>query len=134
MNSFETSLSVASIGDHIPAIFIRAPYFKEVGTDVRVLATIDDKIVAAECNTILVTSFHPELSEDTRVLSYFLLNKKSMNSFKDKNSCFFIYTGKGKFLLNRIHPYRYRLVGTAFSSILRGPIGCPCGLSLGRPR
>ncbi|KRN57911.1 pyridoxal 5'-phosphate synthase glutaminase subunit PdxT [Carnobacterium divergens] len=72
VNSFETSLSVASIGDHIPAIFIRAPYIKEVATGVRVLATIDDKIVAAECNTILVTSFHPELSEDTRVLSYFL--------------------------------------------------------------
>ena len=51
--------------------FIRAP-ITEVEDGVRVLATVDGNKVAAECGKTLVTSFHPELTEDLRVHRYFL--------------------------------------------------------------
>ncbi len=54
------------------AVFIRAPVIEEVGEAVKVLATYKDKIIAARGGDILVTSFHPELTDDTRVHEYFL--------------------------------------------------------------
>lgn len=70
--SFETFLDIASIGEHIPAIFIRAPYIMHAGNPVKQLAFIDDHCVMAEQNNILVCSFHPELSNDNRVMKYFV--------------------------------------------------------------
>lgn len=61
--------------DHIkdfPMVFIRAPYITHVGKDVHVLATIDQKIVAARQGHQLGTAFHPELSDDTRIHAYFI--------------------------------------------------------------
>lgn len=55
----------------VPAIFIRAPYIERVGDGVRVLAEVDGKVVMAENERVLVTSFHPDLTPDTRVISYF---------------------------------------------------------------
>ena len=52
--------------------FIRAPYIESVGEDVEVLSEVDGKIVAARENNMLVTAFHPELSEDKTVHEYFL--------------------------------------------------------------
>jgi 5'-phosphate synthase pdxT subunit len=52
--------------------FIRAPYIVSVGQNVKVLSVVDGKIVAALQNKQLVTAFHPELNEDTRVHEYFL--------------------------------------------------------------
>ncbi len=52
--------------------FIRAPYITGVGSDVDVLSTVDGHIVAARQDKQLVTSFHPELNEDTRIHEYFL--------------------------------------------------------------
>ncbi len=76
-NSFETMLSMDGIGDDIPAVFIRAPYIERAGPSVKVLARISHagfhgvRIVAAECGNVLVTSFHPELTGDLRVMDYF---------------------------------------------------------------
>ncbi|WP_423188671.1 pyridoxal 5'-phosphate synthase glutaminase subunit PdxT [Alkalibacterium sp. f15] len=70
--SFETSLDFAGIDQPVEAVFIRAPYIQSVGPDVKVLATYDDKIVAAEHENVLVTAYHPELTEDYAVLNYFL--------------------------------------------------------------
>ena len=70
-DSFETHLAVKDIGDDIPAVFIRAPYIERVGTDVTVMATYEGKIVMARSGTVLVTSFHPELTDDDRVIRYF---------------------------------------------------------------
>lgn len=72
VDSFETSLTVTDVGQEIPAVFIRAPFIESVGQDVVVLASIDNKIVMAEHQNILVMSFHPELTNDSRVLDYFL--------------------------------------------------------------
>ena len=71
VDSFETSLSIKGIGENIPAVFIRAPYIEQAGKDVTALATLDGKTVMAESGNILVMSFHPELTDDTRVLAYF---------------------------------------------------------------
>ena len=56
----------------IPMTFIRAPYIETAGPEVRVLATVGGRAVAAESRNILATAFHPELTDDLRVLHYFL--------------------------------------------------------------
>ncbi len=50
---------------HIPAVFIRAPLVTSVGHGVRVLARVEDSIVAVQQGNILACSFHPELTEDS---------------------------------------------------------------------
>ena len=70
--SFETILIFLGIDRQVEAVFIRAPYIESVGPNVKVLATIDQKIVAAEQENVLVTAHHPELTEDYAVLTYFL--------------------------------------------------------------
>ncbi len=52
--------------------FIRAPYISKVYDKARVLAEVDGRIVAARQDNQLVTAFHPELNDDTRVHEYFL--------------------------------------------------------------
>lgn len=56
----------------LPMTFIRAPYIKEVGEGVKVLAKVDGKIVAAQQGNQLVTAFHPELNHDTTIHQHFL--------------------------------------------------------------
>ncbi len=57
---------------NFPMVFIRAPYIKAVKEGVSVLARVDNKIVAAREKNIFVTSFHPELTNDLRVHTYFV--------------------------------------------------------------
>lgn len=70
--SFEANLSVKGSSGPFNAIFIRAPYIETTGVEVEVLATYDNHIVAAKQNNILVSSFHPELTSDTRFLNLFI--------------------------------------------------------------
>ncbi|WP_392566754.1 pyridoxal 5'-phosphate synthase glutaminase subunit PdxT [Utexia brackfieldae] len=72
VDSFEIELDIQHIGNHIPAVFIRAPYITSVGAGVEVLATIDDHIVMAKQQNILVAAFHPELTPDNRIMDYFI--------------------------------------------------------------
>ena len=58
--------------DEIPMTFIRAPYISSVGDNVKVLATVDGKIVGAREGNQLVTAFHPELNDDLTVHKYFV--------------------------------------------------------------
>lgn len=71
LGSFETTAQMQEVGE-IPMVFIRAPYIASVSGDTRVLAEVDGKIVAAREGNQLVTAFHPELTDDTRVHEYFL--------------------------------------------------------------
>jgi len=75
VESFSDDVTVRGIG-RIKGVFIRAPAISSVGESVKVLAEYDGKIVAAEQDNILVTSFHPELTEDTRIHEYFLRKTK----------------------------------------------------------
>lgn len=72
LGSFITDQPVKGIGE-IPMVFIRAPYIESVDdSDVEVLATVDDHIVAVRYGNQLGLSFHPEMTEDTRIHEYFL--------------------------------------------------------------
>ncbi len=74
LGSFETVSEFKGIGE-IPMRFIRAPYIKGVDDEsVEVLSVVDDKIVAARENNMLVTAFHPELTESLAVHKYFIEN------------------------------------------------------------
>lgn len=71
--SFEADLPVKGLeGKDLRAVFIRAPYILEAGPQVDVLAEYAGKIVFVRQGNILASSFHPELTEDTRVHEYFL--------------------------------------------------------------
>lgn len=56
----------------VPMTFIRAPYIKKVYGSAVSLAEVDGRIVAARQGNQLVTAFHPELNDDSRVHEYFL--------------------------------------------------------------
>lgn len=70
LGSFYTEGEFKGIGK-VPMTFIRAPYIKDVGDEVTVLAEVDGKIVAAREKNQIVTAFHPELNDDLRVHKYF---------------------------------------------------------------
>ena len=53
-------------------VFIRGPIIEAVGPEVEILAQVNGAIVAAKEKQMLATSFHPELTGDTRVHAYFL--------------------------------------------------------------
>ena len=73
VDSFEVDLNIENFtGKPFKAVFIRAPYIKKVGREVKVLAEFKGKIVMARQKNILVSSFHPELTDDLRVHKYFL--------------------------------------------------------------
>ena len=73
VDSFETGLTVKGIeGEPYPAVFIRAPHIMEVGPNVEVLSTFEDRIVTARQGNLLGASFHPELTDDVRLHEYFL--------------------------------------------------------------
>ncbi|MBN1367237.1 MAG: pyridoxal 5'-phosphate synthase glutaminase subunit PdxT [Dehalococcoidales bacterium] len=74
IDSFETDLNIPALGK-IPyhAVFIRAPVITGAGKSVTVLAElVDGTPVAARQDSLLVTSFHPELTGDHRFHRYFL--------------------------------------------------------------
>ncbi|RPI33180.1 MAG: pyridoxal 5'-phosphate synthase glutaminase subunit PdxT [Chloroflexota bacterium] len=79
VNSFEIDLDVPELckvdpsGRPYHAIFIRAPLIESVRGDARALASLPDgRIVAVRQGKLLATSFHPELTEDTRFHRYFI--------------------------------------------------------------
>ncbi|KGE19907.1 pyridoxal 5'-phosphate synthase glutaminase subunit PdxT [Paenibacillus wynnii] len=69
--SFECDLDVKGIEEPIRAVFIRAPLINEVGSEVEVLSVYKDEIVTARQGNLLVSSFHPELTDDFRLHQYF---------------------------------------------------------------
>ena len=71
LGSFVTNADFKGIGE-IPMVFIRGPIIETVGPEVEVLSQVKGAIVAAKEKNMLVTSFHPELTGDTRVHAYFL--------------------------------------------------------------
>ncbi len=73
VHSFEADLNVACIsGGPFHAVFIRAPSLIAAGPEVELLSEVDGRGVAARQGRILVTAFHPELTADLRLHSYFL--------------------------------------------------------------
>ena len=69
VDSFETDLDFK--GKTLHAVFIRAPWVEEVGGEVEILAEAAGHAVAVRQGNLLATSFHPELTADQAVHSYF---------------------------------------------------------------
>lgn len=75
IDSFKTQKVIDEISkEQMELVFIRAPYISELKENVKVICEVDNKIVAAKQDNIIVTSFHPELTEDLSFLTYFLKN------------------------------------------------------------
>ena len=70
--SFEADLALAGDDEPLRGIFIRAPRVREVGPEVEVLAELDGEPVLLREGRFIVASFHPELTDDTRVHERFL--------------------------------------------------------------
>jgi 5'-phosphate synthase pdxT subunit len=78
--SFETDIIIPKIGEKpYHAVFIRAPVITSVGSEVEVLARTEEGVVAVQQGNIIATSFHPELSGDSRLHRYFLSLAKKDN-------------------------------------------------------
>lgn len=86
--SREESIAIPELGGQtpLPLVFIRGPIILSAGSAVNVFATVDEGIVMCRQKNLLATAFHPELTEDNRVHSYFLgmveeyLSKKTSQS------------------------------------------------------
>jgi 5'-phosphate synthase pdxT subunit len=73
LHSFEADLDFPGIdGGPVRAVFIRAPWIRDVGPGVEVLASVDGHPVAAREGSLLAISFHPELGDDDRLHAAFL--------------------------------------------------------------
>jgi 5'-phosphate synthase pdxT subunit len=70
--SFEEDIEIAGFESPFRAIFIRAPRIEDWGENVEVLAMYQGKPVTVRQGNMLVTSFHPELTNDLRVHEYFI--------------------------------------------------------------
>jgi pyridoxal 5'-phosphate synthase pdxT subunit len=70
--SFEADLELDGEDEPLRGVFIRAPRVRETGPDVDVLAELDGEPVLLREGRFLVASFHPELTDDTRVHERFL--------------------------------------------------------------
>lgn len=72
IDSFDVNVEIPEVSTgEIPLVFIRAPYITSVGEGVKVISRIDGNIVAARENNMLVTSFHPELTDCSAFHRYF---------------------------------------------------------------
>lgn len=72
VDSFESEIEVSGLDEPFPSVFIRAPIVESIGEGVEVYARVDEKIVLCGTDSILVASFHPELSNDGRIHEMFL--------------------------------------------------------------
>lgn len=70
--SFEASLDIDGLDEPFHAVFIRAPWIEQVGDGVEVLARWADHPVMVREGPMLASSFHPELTGDSRVHELFL--------------------------------------------------------------
>lgn len=69
--SFVARVAFAGMED-VEMVFIRAPYIASAGPNVEILATTGGRAVAAREGNMLAAAFHPEMTDDPRVLEYFL--------------------------------------------------------------
>lgn len=88
VDSFETDLKIKNFEKDFRAVFIRAPWVEKIGNEVEVLASVTtaDNIehpVMVRQENLLATSFHPELTTDSRIHEYFVQMAKSAVSVRN---------------------------------------------------
>jgi 5'-phosphate synthase pdxT subunit len=72
IDSFETDIALDGMVEDFHAVFIRAPQIARIGDDVTVLARHNKDVVLARQGSVMVASFHPELTNDARIHSMFI--------------------------------------------------------------
>ena len=72
VDSFDEMVEIKGFDKPFKAVFIRAPRVDDWGPEVEVLSMLDNHPIMLRQKNVLVTSFHPELTDDTRVHEYFL--------------------------------------------------------------
>ncbi|MHB8636345.1 MAG: pyridoxal 5'-phosphate synthase glutaminase subunit PdxT [Fimbriimonadaceae bacterium] len=72
VHSFEDEVSLPGIDQPVTAVFIRAPVITRLGSGVSEFGAYNGASVGARNGRLLGTSFHPELTEDTRLHRFFL--------------------------------------------------------------
>jgi 5'-phosphate synthase pdxT subunit len=72
VDSFEDDIDVEGLDEPFHVVFIRAPKVERVGEGVSVLAQHRGVPVLARQGTVLVASFHPELTDDLRLHGLFV--------------------------------------------------------------
>ena len=73
-DSFVTNVYAPFLGqpEKYRAIFIRAPKIQHIGSQVEILMELQGTPIMVRENNILALTFHPELSDDSRIHKYFL--------------------------------------------------------------
>jgi pyridoxal 5'-phosphate synthase pdxT subunit len=71
LDSFEAEVDSEELGA-LPAVFIRAPRFRELGPNVKVIARWKGEPVAVQQGNILAATFHGELTKDVKLQAFFL--------------------------------------------------------------
>ena len=82
IESFETELSIKDIGD-FKGIFIRSPIINRFHNDVETLSEHKNNPVMIKQDNVLITTFHPELTNDTRIHEYFLNMAREYKQIRD---------------------------------------------------
>jgi 5'-phosphate synthase pdxT subunit len=77
VDSFEEDIAFTGLDGPVHAVFIRAPWVEDMGGGVEVLARVEHgsaagRIVGVRQGALLATSFHPEVTGDTRVHEMFV--------------------------------------------------------------
>ena len=72
IDSFEADIALDGLVEDFHAIFIRAPQIARIGEEVTVLARHNQDVVLARQGSVMVASFHPELTDDARIHSMFI--------------------------------------------------------------
>lgn len=72
IDSFEADVPVAGLAEPFTAVFIRAPIIESVGEGVEILAVHDGRPVAVATRQFIGATFHPELTDDSRIHGLFV--------------------------------------------------------------
>jgi pyridoxal 5'-phosphate synthase pdxT subunit len=82
INSFETDLSIQNIGN-FRGVFIRSPIIKSYYNGIEILSEYKNNPVMIRQDNLLITTFHPELTNDTRIHKYFLKMAEEYKPVRD---------------------------------------------------
>jgi pyridoxal 5'-phosphate synthase pdxT subunit len=74
IDSFEEQITIPTLNKKFRAIFIRAPIIKKTAKSVIILAKCKNCPVLCRENKILISTFHPELTDDPLIHKYFIEN------------------------------------------------------------
>jgi len=79
IDSFETDLEIDGFNKNFHSIFIRAPIIRKIRNGVKILAKHKKEPVLLRNGRILISTFHPEMTDDTRIHEYFIKMIKENN-------------------------------------------------------